>query len=119
SDDDTAPTVTLSLAGRAMAEAGGGQWVDSSLSAVWGQAVTVDLGFTGTASYPADYTRSATSITIPAGQISGSVTLTGVQDVLDEIGRAAGRERMGGSEGAGHVKKKIPDRHTAQDPTRQ
>src|SRR5207253_3602918 len=31
-----------------------------------------------------DYTRSGTSIVIPAGSSSGSITLTAVQDALDE-----------------------------------
>ena len=37
--------------------------VTATLSAVSGQAVTVDLGFTGTATNVSDYTRSATSMT--------------------------------------------------------
>src|SRR5262249_38544490 len=58
--------------------------VTATLSAVSGQDVTVNLGFTGTATYPDDYTRSGSSIVIPAGQASGSITLTGVQDTIQE-----------------------------------
>src|SRR5205814_2176611 len=83
-DDDAAPTVTLGLAGSPMAEAAGTATVTATLSAVSSQDVTVNLGFTGTASNPADYTRSATSIVIPAGSLSGSITLTAVQDSLVE-----------------------------------
>ena len=59
-DDDPAPTVTLSLSGSPLAENGGVATVTATLSAVSGQDVTVDLGFSGTATNVADYTRSAT-----------------------------------------------------------
>src|SRR4029079_19816900 len=54
------------------------------LSAASGKDVTVNLAFSGTATLTSDYTRSATSIQIPAGNLSGSITLTAVQDPLDE-----------------------------------
>src|SRR5206468_7031819 len=83
-DNDAQPTVTLSLDGSPMAEAGGVSTVTATLSAVSGQTVTVNLAFSGTATLASDYTRSGASITIPAGSLSGSVTLTAVQDTLDE-----------------------------------
>ena len=78
------PTVTLSVAPGSMSESHGKLAVTTTLSAVTSRNVTVDLGFSGTASYPADYTRSGTTITIPAGSTSGSVTLTGVNDTVLE-----------------------------------
>ncbi|OGJ66905.1 hypothetical protein A3A67_02625 [Candidatus Peribacteria bacterium RIFCSPLOWO2_01_FULL_51_18] len=78
------PTVTLSLAGSPMAEAGGVATVRATLSNVSGQNVTVDLGFSGTATLAADYTRSSSEIVIPAGSLNGSLTLTAVQDTLVE-----------------------------------
>src|SRR2546425_811312 len=74
-DDDPAPTVTLSLTGSPLVENGGVATVTATLSAASGQDVTVNLGFTGTATNVSDYTRSATSIVIPAGSTSGSITL--------------------------------------------
>src|SRR6266568_2830636 len=53
-------------------------WAPSSLS------VTVDLAFSGSATLGSDYTRSGTSIVIPPGSTNGSITLTAVQDALDE-----------------------------------
>ena len=76
--------MSLSLAGSPLAEAGGVATVTATLSAASGFDVTVTLGFTGTATNGADYTRSATSIIIPAGSTTGSITLTGVDDALDE-----------------------------------
>jgi hypothetical protein len=41
--------------------------------------------FGGTATVNADYTPSATTITIPAGSTTGTMTLTGVPDALVEV----------------------------------
>jgi len=82
-DNDAAPGVTLSLAGSPLAENGGVATVTATLSAASGQAVTVNLGYGGTAA-GADYAASAASIVIPAGSTAGSVTLTGSNDALDE-----------------------------------
>ena len=46
--------------------------------------MTVNLAFTGTATPTSDYTRSGTSIVIPAGSTTGSITLTAVQDAIYE-----------------------------------
>ena len=48
--------------------------------------MTVDLGFTGTATNVSDYTRSGTQIVITAGNTTGTVTLTAVQDTLSGYG---------------------------------
>src|SRR5213075_2199203 len=66
-DNDNPPTVTLSLSGSPMLEAGGVATVTAALSVVSGQDVTVNLAFAGTATLTTDYTRSGTSILIPAG----------------------------------------------------
>ena len=82
-DDDPAPTVSLSLAGSPLAEAGGVATVTATLSAVSGQDVTVDLGFSGHGRGERLH-ASGVQIVIAAGSTSGSVTLTAVQDALDE-----------------------------------
>src|SRR5439155_533680 len=83
-DDVPTPTVTLSVSGTPMVEAGGVATVTATLSAVSGQTVTVNLGFSGSATVISDYTRSGSSIVIPPGSTTGSITLTAVQDTLDE-----------------------------------
>src|SRR5207244_1353093 len=83
-DDDPPPTVTLSLSGSPMTEAGGVATVTATLSAVSGQSVAVNLAFSGTATLGSDYTSSGTSIVIPPGSTNGTITLTAVQDTLDE-----------------------------------
>jgi hypothetical protein len=84
-NDDALPAVTLSLTGSPMAEAGGSATVTADLSFITGDAVTVDLDFSGTASNATDYNASGNQIVIPAGSASGTITLTAVEDDLDEI----------------------------------
>ncbi len=83
-DDDLAPTVTISAASVAIVETGGVSTVTATLSAVSGLEVTINLEFTGTATSGTDYSVSASSITIPAGSTSGSVTITTVDDLASD-----------------------------------
>ena len=48
------------------------------------QDVTVSLAIGGSATAGDDYVMSATQIVIPAGSTTGSITVTAVQDSLDE-----------------------------------
>jgi hypothetical protein len=79
-DDDPAPTVTLSVDNAALPEAAGVGTVTVTLSQILTQDVTIDLGYTGTATNGTDYTASAAQIVIAAGDTSGSVTVTAIQD---------------------------------------
>jgi autotransporter-associated beta strand protein len=78
------PTVALGITGNPMAEAAGVATVTATLSATSTSTVTVNLAFAGTATLTNDYARSNTSISIPAGSLTGSITLTAVQDALYE-----------------------------------
>ncbi|MEZ4818773.1 MAG: Calx-beta domain-containing protein [Bdellovibrionota bacterium] len=85
-DDETGPNVTLSVDNANIAENGGIATFTATLDAVSGQDVIVNLTTSGTATGSGtDYTQSASSITILAGNLSGSVTVTGVDDALDEL----------------------------------
>src|SRR5439155_2374753 len=84
-DDDAPPTVTLSLSGSPMAEAGGVASVTATLGWPSAQTVTVNLAFSGTATLTSDYTPSGTSIVIPPGNTTGSITLTAVTASIDEV----------------------------------
>lgn len=72
--------VTLSSDGSPFDEAGGTASVIATLSEVVSEDVTVNLSFEGDATKDADYTVSAEMVTIPSGELSASVSLTGVQD---------------------------------------
>jgi hypothetical protein len=80
-NDDGAPTVTLAASPLSFNENGGTTTLTASLSAISTQIVTVDLGYTGVAA------TGPAQITIPAGQMTGSVTVTGVDNALDEADR--------------------------------
>ncbi len=80
-DDDAAPTVSIAVAPASISENGGISTVEATLSAVSGLDVTVNLAYTGTAS-GADYTASSSQITIPAGMLTGDVTITGDDDLI-------------------------------------
>ena len=75
------PTVSLTLVGSPIAENAGTATVRATLSNSSSQTVTVNLGFTGTATNNQDYSRSNVQIVIGAGQTSGSITLTAIDDV--------------------------------------
>ena len=84
-DDSQTVNVTLSVSSSSIAEAAGASTVSAILSAVSDQAVTVVLAAGGTATGGGtDYTLSSSTITIPAGQTTGTTTVTAVQDVLVE-----------------------------------
>ena len=83
-DDDDPPTVTLSVDNPLINESGGVAIFTATLSAASSFPVTVDLGFSGTATLTNDYTRSGTQIVIAAGDTSGTVTVTAVEEILPE-----------------------------------
>ena len=87
-DDDTTAVLTLEVDATTIAEDGGtvtvtvttgtGSTFDSA------QAITLVLG--GTATQGADYTVSATDLTLPAGSSSVTATVTGLDDAVFEGG---------------------------------
>jgi len=84
-DDDAAPSVTLSRFGNPLNENGGVATVVATITNPSTQPVVIDLGFTGSATNLVDYSRSSAQITIPAGSLSGAITLTSLDDSLDEM----------------------------------
>jgi FKBP-type peptidyl-prolyl cis-trans isomerase len=74
------PKVTLSLSGSPFAEAGGVAQVSATLTSRTYVDVTVNLGFTGTATKDTDYVASDTQIVIPKGSLSRAITLTGANN---------------------------------------
>ncbi len=78
------PSVTLSADTATVDENLGTATITATLSAAHTADVTVELGISGTATDTDDYTISATQIVIPTGSTSGSVTVTAVQDTVDD-----------------------------------
>jgi VCBS repeat-containing protein len=78
--DDDAPFVTLGISPASVAEAGGTATVTATLSQPAILPAVITLGFAGTATDGTDYTHTGTTISIPQGQTSGTLVLTGAQD---------------------------------------
>lgn len=78
-----APRVALSLLGSPFSENAGTATVRATLSAISDLDVIVDLVYSGGAVLGQDF-QGASTLTIPAGQLSANVTLTGLDDLRDE-----------------------------------
>jgi Ca2+-binding RTX toxin-like protein len=78
----TEPTVSLSLDNASVSENGGTTLITATLSHPADREISVELGFSGTAS-SSDF-KVPTSITIAQGQTSGSISLTAIDDILVE-----------------------------------
>ncbi|MBN2890538.1 MAG: tandem-95 repeat protein, partial [Bacteroidales bacterium] len=84
-DDETAPTVTLSASPANIAENGGVSTLTVTLSTATYEDVVVDLTYAGTATGSGtDYTAAASTITIVAGNTIGTTTVTSIDDMLSE-----------------------------------
>ena len=74
-----APSATLGLTGSPFSE-NGQATVTATLSFAPTQTVTLTLTFAGSAVSGTDYNPSSSSITIPANELTGSITLTGLNN---------------------------------------
>lgn len=86
-DDDAAPTVILTSTPSINESAGAGTFT-ASLSALSGKdvSVTLEVDASSTATLVDDYTApAALEILIPAGSISGTLSITAQEDSLDEV----------------------------------
>ncbi|WDE11295.1 Ig-like domain-containing protein [Thalassomonas haliotis] len=83
-DDETIPVVTLSASINTLAENGGAATLTATLDQVTFEDVTVNLAYSGTATSGSDYASPVASITISAGQLTGTTALTATDDSSDE-----------------------------------
>lgn len=82
--DEEAPTVTFTTASQMAAESIGTMTITAQFSSISAHDVIVPFTVSGTASNPADYTITASPLTIPAGSNTADITITVVNDALDE-----------------------------------
>lgn len=85
-DDESQPTVSISASAAAIAENGGTAAVIATLSNASFQDVTVGLGFSGSSTLNTDYSASTNSVIITAGQTSGSISITAINDSIYDPG---------------------------------
>jgi Cu/Zn superoxide dismutase len=78
------PTVSFTAAAQSVSEGVGTATITAQLSSASTQTVTVPFTVGGTADNPADYTITASPLTITAGNTSATVTVTVVADAVAE-----------------------------------
>lgn len=83
-DNDNNPTVSLSSPSQSVSEGAGSVTVTFSMSKTSLLDVTIPYSISGTASSPADHNLSDGTLTIPAGNTSGSISFNVVNDTMDE-----------------------------------
>jgi len=88
-DDDPTPTIEFHSTSSSGDESVASKVIQIDLSAASSKDVSVNIGVSGTASENNDYTKSAASITIPAGSTSANLTLSIIDDALDEDNETA------------------------------
>jgi len=85
SDDETAPVITLATSASSLAENGGTATLTVTQSVATEESTTVALSTASSgATLGSDFTISATTLTLAAGSTTGSATLTGVSDQIDD-----------------------------------
>ena len=82
--DDDFPTVTITASTPNASEAGITGAFTFTRAGSTASALTVNFARSGTATSGSDFTALPTSITIPAGQASANLTVTPLQDTLNE-----------------------------------
>ncbi|MDE0903924.1 MAG: hypothetical protein OSB42_04770, partial [Planctomycetota bacterium] len=85
-DDDAPPVIAFDAASASALESAGSQLIGMSLNAPSGLNVTGSVSLGGTAIDGSDFSFGATTFTIPAGSLSADLTLTPVDDPIDELG---------------------------------
>ena len=78
--DDILPALTLTSSSNELSEDQGMITITASLNSELDQAIAVPISFSGTASLNEDYLSSETSLIIPSGDSSGSLTISSMQD---------------------------------------
>jgi len=78
--DDILPALTLTSSSNEISENLGVLSITASLNSEVDQEVIIPLSFSGTATLNEDYVYSESSITIPSGNSSGSLSISSMQD---------------------------------------
>ncbi|MES2389788.1 MAG: lamin tail domain-containing protein [Bacteroidota bacterium] len=86
--EDTDPAVTIStedsVGNNRISENSGSTKITATLNSSCSKVVNIKLSFSGRATEGEDYSKSSDFISIPAGKISGYITITALQDNITE-----------------------------------
>ena len=78
--DDILPALTLTSSTNELSENQGMITITASLNSELDQEIAVPISFSGTATLNEDYVTTETSLIIPSGNISGSLSISSMQD---------------------------------------
>ena len=78
--DDILPALTLTSSSNELSENQGMITITASLNSELDQEIAVPISFSGTATLNEDYVTTETSLIIPSGNSSGSLTISSMQD---------------------------------------
>jgi len=78
--DDILPALTLTSSSNELSENQGMITITASLNSELDQEIAVPISFSGTATLNEDYVTTETSLIIPSGNISGSLSISSMQD---------------------------------------
>ena len=78
--DDILPALTLTSSSNELSENQGMITITASLNSELDQEIAVPISFSGTATLNEDYVTTETSLIIPTGNSSGSLTISSMQD---------------------------------------
>ena len=81
---ETPPMFSVAVSADTIAEAAGSSTLTVSSTSAFSTDQTISLALAGTATKGGDYTISAESLTLTAGEISVMATVTAVQDTIDD-----------------------------------
>jgi hypothetical protein len=84
STDDILPVVELSSNADSLSEDNGSVIITASLNGTFSEELNFNLSFTGSATLSEDYSASSNTISIAEGELSGSIQLNSIQDVIIE-----------------------------------
>ena len=78
--DDILPALTLTSSSNELSENQGMITITASLNSELDQEIAIPISFSGTATINEDYVTTETSLIIPSGNGSGSLTISSIQD---------------------------------------
>jgi hypothetical protein len=78
--DDILPALTLTSSSNELSENQGMITITASLNSELDQEIAVPISFSGTATFNEDYVTTETSLIIPSGNSSGSLSISSMQD---------------------------------------
>lgn len=82
--DDMLPNIELSSSQTSLSEDSGSVQITVTANTTLAKNLTIPIIFSGTATQESDYSLSSSNVIIMAGDSSGSMTISGLQDVLVE-----------------------------------